>query len=373
MTDNPLPHADALKYEDWAGEIGARWLANLNGFESTIAPVGDALLARAAYSPGKRVLDIGCGGGATTLAIAQAVQPSGAVLGIDISPDLIAATTRRAAAAGITNASFLCADAAGVNISRWPLRPAVFPFRQHVLRRADPRLRQPTQAAQTGRADRPCRVGAAPAEPMDAGRHGRGAPPCRTAGPRSPRAWPIRLRGSRLHARSSRWRGLSRRGYRRRQGNSRRRRPDSPSQAQQFACNAMAFGQVLLDYPEPVQQAAQADLVEIYSAHHRPDEGVMMGSPPGSYRREPEAIHSDHHNTRDRTMRRSAIIPLVTLLAISAPAYAEPTPVTVRVISQDAKFVGDGMGGARVTLREAREGHRTADGQGRNEGWHGRY
>lgn len=51
----------------------------------------------------------------------------------------------------------------------------------------------------------------------------------------------------------------------------------SPSQAQQFACNAMAFGQVLLDYPEPVQQAAQADLVEIYSAHHRPDEGVMMG------------------------------------------------------------------------------------------------
>ena len=51
----------------------------------------------------------------------------------------------------------------------------------------------------------------------------------------------------------------------------------SPSQAQQFACNAMAFGQVLLDYPEPVQQAAQADLVEIYNAHHRPDEGVMMG------------------------------------------------------------------------------------------------
>ena len=66
MTTNPLPHADALKYEDWAGEMGARWLANLNGFESTIAPVGDTLLARAAYSPGERVLDIGCGGGATT-------------------------------------------------------------------------------------------------------------------------------------------------------------------------------------------------------------------------------------------------------------------------------------------------------------------
>jgi hypothetical protein len=61
-------------------------------------------------------------------------------------------------------------------------------------------------------------------------------------------------------------------------------------------------------------------------------------------------------------MRRSAIIPLVTLLAISAPAYAEPTPVTVRVISQDAKFVGDGMGGARVTLRDARTGRVMANG-----------
>lgn len=61
-------------------------------------------------------------------------------------------------------------------------------------------------------------------------------------------------------------------------------------------------------------------------------------------------------------MRRSAIIPLVTLLAISAPAHAEPTPVIVRVISQDAKFVGDGMGGARVSLRDARTGRVMANG-----------
>lgn len=27
MTDAPHHHADALKYEDWAGEMGARWLA----------------------------------------------------------------------------------------------------------------------------------------------------------------------------------------------------------------------------------------------------------------------------------------------------------------------------------------------------------
>ena len=34
MTDAPHHHADALKYEDWAGEMGARWLANLTGFVS---------------------------------------------------------------------------------------------------------------------------------------------------------------------------------------------------------------------------------------------------------------------------------------------------------------------------------------------------
>ncbi|WP_305047034.1 hypothetical protein [Geoalkalibacter sp.] len=35
------------------------------------------------------------------------------------------------------------------------------------------------------------------------------------------------------------------------------------------------------------------------------------------------------------------------------PAAAEPTAVTVRVISQDAKFIGTGMGGIRVILRNA--------------------
>ena len=120
MTDAPHHHADALKYEDWAGEMGARWLANLNGFENTIAPAGEDLLAHAAYQPGERVVDIGFGGGATSLAIAKAVAPGGEVVGIDISPDLAAATTRRAAAAGIANVRFICADAATVSVADAP-------------------------------------------------------------------------------------------------------------------------------------------------------------------------------------------------------------------------------------------------------------
>ena len=112
MTDAPTESPNTLRAEDWAGEIGERWLANLDSFEGQIAPVGDALFERAGFVPGERVIDIGCGGGGTTIRIAQAVAPAGEALGLDISPALVAEATRRARAAGVANAGFTCADAA---------------------------------------------------------------------------------------------------------------------------------------------------------------------------------------------------------------------------------------------------------------------
>lgn len=111
---------EALKGEDWAGEMGAKWLANLAQFEGMIAPIGEALLKQADFKPGERVIDIGCGGGGTSIAIAQAVAPSGEVLGIDISPDLTNASTRRASDAGVGNVHFICADAATVQLPGAP-------------------------------------------------------------------------------------------------------------------------------------------------------------------------------------------------------------------------------------------------------------
>ena len=111
---------EALKGEDWAGEMGAKWLANLAQFEGMIAPIGEALLKQADFKPGERVIDIGCGGGGTSIAIAQAVAPSGEVLGIDISPDLTNASTRRASDAGVGNIHFICADAATVQLRSAP-------------------------------------------------------------------------------------------------------------------------------------------------------------------------------------------------------------------------------------------------------------
>lgn len=102
--------------EDWSGEMGERWLKNLDRFEGMIAPVGRALLEKAAFRPGERVIDVGCGAGATSLEIAKRVGPSGAVLGIDIAPVLIATAERRAREARAGNLRFRCADAAAASL-----------------------------------------------------------------------------------------------------------------------------------------------------------------------------------------------------------------------------------------------------------------
>jgi len=49
-------------------------------------------------------------------------------------------------------------------------------------------------------------------------------------------------------------------------------------------------------------------------------------------------------------------------IGVSAPCGAEPTDITVRVISRDAKFIGSSMGGVRITNRDADTGEILAQG-----------
>jgi SAM-dependent methyltransferase len=57
------------------------------------------------------VLDVGCGTGATTLAIAKRLAPLGDCTGIDISEAMVSYARQRAAAEGAENAQFLAGDA----------------------------------------------------------------------------------------------------------------------------------------------------------------------------------------------------------------------------------------------------------------------
>jgi SAM-dependent methyltransferase len=96
--------------DDWAGDRGARWLRDVDVMEAMLRPIGEAVLAQAAYRPGERVLDVGCGGGWTTRAIGAAVGDGGIALGLDISQELVAEAARRAAP--LPQVRFLAGDAA---------------------------------------------------------------------------------------------------------------------------------------------------------------------------------------------------------------------------------------------------------------------
>ncbi|MEO6841276.1 MAG: methyltransferase domain-containing protein [Bradyrhizobium sp.] len=88
--DAPTGHdqnADQIAY--WNGPGGQRWASRQQAQDILLAPVADVLIDRAQPRDGERVIDIGCGSGATTIAFAQKVGRSGHALGVDISGPML--------------------------------------------------------------------------------------------------------------------------------------------------------------------------------------------------------------------------------------------------------------------------------------------
>jgi SAM-dependent methyltransferase len=81
-----------------------------------IEPFLARLMATAQPTTGERALDIGCGCGATTIALAQAVGASGAVLGIDLSAPMLGRARERLDALGLDTATLERADAQQVEL-----------------------------------------------------------------------------------------------------------------------------------------------------------------------------------------------------------------------------------------------------------------
>ena len=263
--------------EDWAGEMGARWLAGIDRFESMIAPVGDALLARAAVAPGARVLDLGCGGGVTSLALAAAVGPAGAVTGIDISPDLIARARERAQAAGARNLTFACVDAA-------IYRPDA-PFDRIVSRFGSMFFPQPIEAfanlhaclQPAGRIDLavwgPPRDNPWMMEMMGVLRRHIDVPP---AVPRAPGPFAFEdtdylgqvLAGAGFgDVDIVAWQGAQPIGG----------AGATVKDATGFALSSLAAGRLLEGREEALRQRVRDDLAEVFDRHHVEGQGVMMG------------------------------------------------------------------------------------------------
>ena len=75
-----------------------------------IGDLTEHILRLAGLKPGMRVLDVGCGAGDVSFLAARLVGPQGAVIGVDRSPQAIAAAQSRAQQAQLTNVEFHASD-----------------------------------------------------------------------------------------------------------------------------------------------------------------------------------------------------------------------------------------------------------------------
>ncbi|WP_300395807.1 methyltransferase domain-containing protein [Henriciella sp.] len=101
---------NAAQREYWNGKAGENWAREAERLDGMLAPFITAVLGAAGLEGGERVLDVGCGSGALSLAALRA--GAGQVTGVDVSAPMLALGRQRAD--GETQVQFVEADA-----SKW--------------------------------------------------------------------------------------------------------------------------------------------------------------------------------------------------------------------------------------------------------------
>jgi len=119
MADKETPggdNADQVTY--WNEVAGPKWVAMQREIDSSLAAAIDVLLERARPAEieagdgeAPRLLDVGCGTGATSFAFAAAAGPAARITGIDISRPMLDLAERQRVALGLEGVRFLLADA----------------------------------------------------------------------------------------------------------------------------------------------------------------------------------------------------------------------------------------------------------------------
>jgi len=120
--------------EYWNGIVGTNWAEHYRRTDRSFGGLTERLLARMRDFRFARVLDIGCGAGELSLAIARG-RPGISVLGVDVSAPLVEAAHTRGAR--LTNVAFELGDA-----SQWSsadgFRPDLMVSRHGVMFFEDP-------------------------------------------------------------------------------------------------------------------------------------------------------------------------------------------------------------------------------------------
>lgn len=103
---------------DWATARSDKWRRQLDGLEAMLAPVDGPLIQALALDPPSatrpaptplRIADVGCGAGATTIALLRQAPPGSVAHGFDLSPALVEVARGRRTT-GDQNLAFEVAD-----------------------------------------------------------------------------------------------------------------------------------------------------------------------------------------------------------------------------------------------------------------------
>ncbi len=95
------------------------------GWRDQLEPAQALMLDMAALQPGEQVLDVACGTGLVSFRALAAVGGAGAVIGTDISGEMVETARRTAAERGIANARFERCDAEDLDLDCGPFDTAL--------------------------------------------------------------------------------------------------------------------------------------------------------------------------------------------------------------------------------------------------------
>ena len=93
----------------WSGAGGDVWVNKQREMDIMLNPLGDRVIERLDLKSDAKIIDIGCGCGATTLEIAKKIT-QGEILGVDISEPMLDKATETAREMSLSNISFEVKD-----------------------------------------------------------------------------------------------------------------------------------------------------------------------------------------------------------------------------------------------------------------------